>query len=679
LQTKRGGTKRTVERRTHRRAPIPAQAHAALPAERLVIEGVSPQVDGGRHPVKRVVGDLITVGADIYKDGHDLLAARVVYRAPDERQWAYAPMTYDEPQDRWSGVFRVDRVGRWTYTVEAWSDSFGTWRSELGKKLAAGYDVSSELLEGAALVAAAARHMKGATRSRLGEAAARLRDRAASVAERAEAGLAAELAALMEEVGEKRLTRHERELVVIVDREAARFAAWYEMFPRSQGTIPGRHGTFADAERRLPELAALGFDTVYFPPIHPIGRTHRKGPNNSLNADPDDVGSPWAIGDEAGGHTAVHPDLGTLADFDRFVRSANQLGLEVALDYALQCSPDHPWLREHPDWFQVRPDGTIKYAENPPKKYQDIVPLDFWCEDREALWAACRDAVLFWIEHGVKVFRVDNPHTKPFAFWEWMIEDVQRVHPEVIFLSEAFTRPKRMKGLAKLGFTQSYTYFTWRNSPAEIREYFTELSHTEMVEYFRGNLFVNTPDILHEYLQKGGRPAFLVRLLLAGTLSPLYGMYSGFELCENTPLRPGSEEYLNTEKFEIRVRDWRAPGNIREEIATLNRVRRENRALQLYGNLTFLPSENDPIVFYWRSAPQNELLIAVNLDPARLQETMVHVPIDALGIAASEPYVVEDLLTGARYSWTGARNYVRLDPTAGQAGHVLRVERGATR
>jgi starch synthase (maltosyl-transferring) len=398
-----------------------------------------------------------------------------------------------------------------------------------------------------------------------------------------------------------------------------------------------------------------------------------------LDAGPGDVGSPWAIGDEAGGHTAVHPDLGTLADFDRFVRSANQLGLEVALDYALQCSPDHPWLREHPDWFQVRPDGTIKYAENPPKKYQDIVPLDFWCEDREALWTACRDAVLFWIEHGVKVFRVDNPHTKPFAFWEWMIEDVQRVHPEVIFLSEAFTRPKRMKGLAKLGFTQSYTYFTWRNSPAEIREYFTELFHTEMVEYFRGNLFVNTPDILHEYLQKGGRPAFLVRLLLAGTLSPLYGMYSGFELCENTPLRPGSEEYLNSEKFEIRVRDWRAPGNIREEIATLNRIRRENRALQLYGNLTFLHSENDPIVCYWRSAPQNDLLIAVNLDPARLQETMVHVPIDALGIAASEPYVVEDLLTGARYSWTGARNYVRLDPTAGQAGHVLRVEPGATR
>ena len=373
----------------------------------------------------------------------------------------------------------------------------------VGKKLAAGYEVSSELLEGAALVAAAARRVKGATRSRLGEAAARLRDRATSVAERAEAGLTDELAALMEEVGEKRLTRHQRELGVIVDRQAARFAAWYEMFPRSQGTIPGRHGTFADAERRLPELAALGFDTVYFPPIHPIGRTHRKGPNNSLKADRGDVGSPWAIGDEAGGHTAVHPDLGTLADFDRFVRSANQAGLEVALDYALQCSPDHPWLREHPDWFQVRPDGTIKYAENPPKKYQDIVALDFWCEDREALWAACRDAVLFWIEHGVKVFRVDNPHTKPFAFWEWMIEDVQRVHPEVIFLSEAFTRPKRMKGLAKLGFTQSYTYFTWRNSPAEIREYFTELFHTEMVEYFRGNLFVNTPDILHEYLQKG--------------------------------------------------------------------------------------------------------------------------------------------------------------------------------
>jgi starch synthase (maltosyl-transferring) len=677
LEAKRGVSERSVERRTQRRV-APASS-VALPAQRVVIEGVLPQIDGGRYPVKRVVGDVVTIGADVYKDGHDLLGARIAYRAPDERQWAYAPMTYDEPQDRWSGSFRVDRVGRWSYTVEGWSDTFATWRSELGKKIAAGQDVASELLEGAALIAAAARRAKSAARASLVEVAARLRDRSAPVAERSAAGLAQDVATVMAEFGERAVTRYERELEIIVDREAARFAAWYEMFPRSQGTIPGRHGTFADAARRLPELATLGFDVVYLPPIHPIGHTHRKGKNNSLDPGPDDVGSPWAIGDETGGHTAIDPQLGTIDDFDRFVRSANAAGMEVALDYALQCSPDHPWLREHPDWFQVRPDGTIKYAENPPKKYQDIVPLDFWCEDREALWTACRDVVLFWISHGVKIFRVDNPHTKPFAFWEWMIADLQRAHPDVVFLSEAFTRPKRMKGLAKLGFTQSYTYFTWRNAAGEIREYFDELFHTEMVEYFRGNLFVNTPDILHEYLQKGGRPAFLVRLLLAGTLSPLYGMYSGFELVENTPLRPGSEEYLDSEKFEIRVRDWHAPGNIREEIATLNRVRRENPALRLYGNVTFLPSENETILFYWRAAPEGDLLIAVNVDPFRVQATMVHVPLDRLRIGPDELYIVEDLLTGARYPWRGVRNYVRLDPVMGQAGHVLRVERGATR
>jgi len=676
---KRGASEPTIERRTQRRERLPMPALVLADPPRLVIENVSPTVDGGRHAVKRVVGDVVDVGADIYKDGHDLIAARVAVLPPEERQWSYARMRYDDPEDRWSGSFPVDRIGRWTFTVEAWTDAFATWRSELTKKVAAGYDVSSELLEGAAILAAAARRARGKERSKLTSAAARLRDRAVPVVDRADAGLAPELADLVDEIGEKRVTRHDREFTIVVDRPAARFAAWYEMFPRSQGTVPGRHGTFADAERRLGDLAALGFDVVYLPPIHPIGHTHRKGPNNSLESDPDDVGSPWAIGDETGGHTAVNPGLGTIDDFDRFVRAANALGMEIALDYALQCSPDHPWLREHPDWFLVRPDGTIKYAENPPKKYEDIVPLNFWCDDREALWAACRDVILFWIDHGVKTFRVDNPHTKPFAFWEWMIDDLKRAHPDVVFLSEAFTRPKRMKGLAKLGFTQSYTYFTWRNTPSEIREYLTELSRPDMVEYFRGNLFVNTPDILHEYLQKGGRPAFVVRLLLAATLSPLYGMYSGFELCEATPLRPGSEEYLNSEKFEVRVRDWHAPGNLRAEIAKLNRIRRDNPALQLYGNLTFHPSENEQILFYRRSAPGNELLIAVNVDPHHGQETMVHVPLDALRIGHDETYVVEDLLTGARYPWRGSRNFVRLDPAIGQGGHVLRVSLGGGR
>jgi starch synthase (maltosyl-transferring) len=666
-------------RRTQRRERALMPAHGLFAGARLVIEGVSPQIDGGRHAVKRIVGDVLVVEADVYKDGHDLLAARIAYQPADERQWAYAPMRYEDPRDRWTGSFPLERVGRWRYTVEAWPDVFATWRSELVKKRAAGYDLSSELAEGAALVAAAARRAKGAPRSRFAEAAGVLRDEDVDTEHRIEVALSDELATLMAEFAERVITRHERELTVIVDRERARFAAWYEMFPRSQGTVPGRHGTFADAERRLPELATLGFDVVYLPPIHPIGHTHRKGPNNSLKAAPGDVGSPWAIGDERGGYTAVHPELGTLDDFDRFVRAANDLDLEVALDYALQCSPDHPWLREHPDWFLVRPDGSIKYAENPPKKYEDIVPLNFWCEDRAALWMACRDVVLFWIEHGVRTFRVDNPHTKPFAFWEWMIEDIQRAHPDVIFLSEAFTRPKRMKGLAKLGFTQSYTYFTWRNTPYELREYLTELNQTEMVEYFRGNFFVNTPDILHEYLQKGGRPAFLVRLLLASTLSPLYGIFSGFELCEATPLRPGSEEYLNSDKYEIRVRDWNAPGNLKSQIALLNRIRRENRALQLCGNLTFLHSENEQILFYRKSAPGNELLIAVNPDPHRPQETMVHVPLADLGIAHDETFFVDDLLTTTRYSWRGSRNYVRLDPNVGQAGHILRVERGATR
>jgi starch synthase (maltosyl-transferring) len=669
---------RTAERGSPKRERPTAPPPGWIDGPRVVIEDVSPQIDGGRHPIKRVVGDRVVVEADVYRDGHDLVGARVTYRFIDDHHWSYVPMSYDEPEDRWSGAFTPDRVGRWVYTVEAWPDSFASWRDEVGKKIAAGQDVSSELLEGAAMIASAARRARDGLRARLTEAATCLRDRNTPVTERAEIGLAPELLAAVRESGDQ-VSRYERELTVVVDRKLAEFAAWYEMFPRSQGTIPGRHGTFADAERRLPELAALGFDVVYLPPIHPIGRTHRKGPDNTLVSTPDDVGSPWAIGDKTGGHTTVHPALGTLDDFDHFVRSANRLGLEVALDYALQCSPDHPWLREHPDWFLVRPDGTIKYAENPPKKYQDIVPLNFWCEDRAALWAACRDILSFWIDHGVRIFRVDNPHTKPFAFWKWIIEDVQRSHPGTIFLSEAFTRPKRMKGLAKLGFSQSYTYFTWRNTPREIREYFTELTGTEMVEYFRANLFVNTPDILHEYLQTGGRQAFLVRLLLAGTLSPLYGMYSGFELCEAIPLRAGSEEYLHSEKFEIRVRNWQVPGNLSREIATLNRIRHEHRALQLNGNLTFLLSENDGILFYWRSAPEDDLFVAVNCDPHRPLETMVHVPLDALGLDRDEPYVVEDLLTGERHPWRGARNFVRLDPTIGQWGHILRVERGAKR
>ncbi len=656
--------------RTPRKPPSPR----SISFPRIVIERVLPELDGGRHPVKRVAGDEILVSADVYKDGHDLLDARVCFRADGETGWRTSPMRYDFDSDRWSGSFVADKVGRWTYTVEAWTDEFGTWRSGLEKKLAAAQDVSSELLAGAVLVDDASKRARGAERQRLRDVAERLGSKDGPQAERAKLALDPSLAETMKSLFDPATTTlYDRELAVVVDRERARFAAWYEMFPRSQGTVPGRHGTFADAERRLPAVAALGFDVVYLPPIHPIGRAFRKGPNNDPNGGPNVVGSPWAIGGAEGGHTAVHPDLGTIDDFDRFVRAARALGMEIALDYALQCSPDHPWVKEHPDWFHVRPDGTIQYAENPPKKYQDIYPLNFWCEDRVGLWNACRDVVLYWIEHGVHTFRVDNPHTKPLHFWGWLIEEVKRAHPDVVFFSEAFTRPKRMKGLAKLGFTQSYTYFTWRNTAAELREYLEELTQTETAEYLRGNLFANTPDILHEYLQKGGRPAFQVRLTLAATLLPLYGIYSGFELVENVPLRPGSEEYLNSEKYEIRVRDWSAPGNLNAEIAALNRIRRENRALQLYTNLTFHLSENDEILFYRKSAPGNDLLIAVNLDPRSAQATMVHVPLDALEISGSTTYVVEDLLTSARYQWQGIRNYVRLDPTIGQVAHVLRV------
>jgi starch synthase (maltosyl-transferring) len=587
-------------------------------------------------------------------------------------------MHYEQNSDQWVGGFKVDRAGPWVYTVEAWTDRFGTWRSELQKKIGAGQDVSSELLEGAEVIDAAARRARfGEARNTLRIAALQIRDVRLSGAERAAIALDAQLHALLEDnYTPPDLTGYARELELWVDRERAAFAAWYELFPRSQTTDPARHGTFLSTAFALPRIAALGFDVVYLPPIHPVGISARKGPNNSLAAGPDDPGSPWAIGNETGGHTSVEPKLGKLEDFDTLVASAAELGLEIALDYALQCSPDHPWLTAHPEWFFVRPDGTIKYAENPPKKYQDIYPLNFWCDDREGLWNACRDIFLFWIGHGVRTFRVDNPHTKPFAFWEWVINEVHAKHPDVVFLAEAFTRPRTMKLLAKLGFTQSYTYFTWKNSASELRSWWAEMHNPAALEYMRGNLFANTPDILHEYLQTYGRPAFRVRLLLAATMSPLYGIYSGFELSENVPVRPGSEEYLDSEKYQIRVRDWNAPGNLDADITLLNRIRRDNMALQRMDNLTFRDSENPQILFFTKMAPgwRNDLLIIVNLDPSRAQETVVTVPLAELGLDPDTSYIVEDLLTGARYSWRGARNYVRLDPNL-EPGHILRLQR----
>jgi starch synthase (maltosyl-transferring) len=640
---------------------------------RIVISNVTPVIDGGRYAVKRLVGDLIRVEADILKEGHDLLAARVCVRRDGDRGKRHAPMTYDAAADRWHGTFPVDQAGRWWFTIEAWYDVFGTWRADLLRRVQAGMDVASELHEGSILLDRLTGRWKGEPRQMVRRLARIIGDESKEPWERVEAAESVELRSALEGCVEREsLTRSALEHPAWVDRASAGFAAWYEMFPRSQGKVPVRHGTFADASARLPELADLGFDVVYLPPIHPIGRTNRKGPNNTLETGPEDPGSPWAIGSRHGGHTAIEPALGTLSDFARFVERARAVGLEVALDYALQCSPDHPWVTKHPDWFFIRPDGHIRCAENPPKKYEDIYPLNFWCTDHRALWTACRDIILFWMERGVRIFRVDNPHTKPLALWEWMIADIQARDPGVIFLSEAFTRPKLMKALAKVGFTQSYTYFTWRNSGWELREYLTELTTTEMVEYFRPNFFANTPDILHEFLQSGGRPAFRLRLLLAATLSPLYGIYSGYELCENVPRRAGSEEYLNSEKYEIKVRDWDAEGNIKADIARINRIRRENPALQRLANLTFAESDHEQILCYAKSAPGNDLLIVVNLDPHAMHETMVTAPIEDWGLEPDQTYEMEDLLTGERYTWRGARNYVRLDPRE-KLAHVLRL------
>jgi starch synthase (maltosyl-transferring) len=621
----------------------------------VVIESIAPTVDGGRYPVKREIGDTVEVSADIFREGHDVLVAFLKYRAPGETTWRETPMRLVD-NDRWAGELRLDTVGRWRFTIEAMADPFESWRADLAKRVEAGQDVASELLEGAALVRAAAaraRRVDPRDAAELDAYAARLDVAAAGDAR---------LRALMRAHLDRDLaTWADREFEIVCDRERARFAAWYEFFPRSG--VPGRHGTFKDAEAMLERAAALGFDVVYLPPIHPVGRTNRKGRNNALTAGPDDPGSVWAIGSEEGGHTAVNPLLGTLDDFDRFVERARSLGLEVALDFAIQASPDHPWVREHPEWFFHRPDGTIKYAENPPKKYQDVYPLNFYVDDPRPLWEEMRRIIEFWIGHGVQTFRVDNPHTKPVKFWEWLIREVQERHPGVIFLSEAFTRPKMMKALAKAGFTQSYTYFTWRNEKQELIDYFTEITQPPVAEYFRGHLWPNTPDILHATLVKGGRPAFRMRLVLAATLSSLYGIYSGYELCENQPSGVG-EEYLDSEKYELKVRDWSAPGNIDDLVIKLNRFRREHRALQLYRNLRFYPSDDPHVLFYGKTTPdrRDAVFVAVNLDPFATHGSWVELPLPELGIAEDEPYRLHERLGDTWHEHRGRRVRVTLDP-----------------
>jgi starch synthase (maltosyl-transferring) len=593
------------------------------PPARIRIQDVSPQVDCGRYPVKHTVGDRVEVSATIFRDGHDVLGAAVRYKPAGTSRWRESPL---EPlgNDRWRGAFVADECGRWPFRIEAWVDRVASFQDELRRKLEGGQeDFAGELAEGSVLL-----------------------DRELTTVDEA----------LEIRAGDRSAKAVSQTLEVDVDRELARFGAWYELFPRSWGG-------FAGVRKVLPQLAELGFDVVYLPPIHPIGHANRKGRNNALEAAKGDVGSPWAIGSKEGGHTAVHPELGTLAEFEQLVSEAKKLGLEIALDFAIQCSPDHPWLKEHPEWFHRRPDGTLKYAENPPKRYQDIYNVNFECEDWQGLWQALRDVVLFWIAHGVTVFRVDNPHTKPVPFWEWLIDEIRREHPETVFLAEAFTRPAMMTTLAKAGFSQSYTYFTWKNVRWELLELMGQL--LQWAPYYRPNFFANTPDILHEYLQRGGPPAFEARLVLAATLSPSYGIYSGFEQFENVPVRAGSEEYLDSEKYEVKRR--RLDGPLLPLVRRLNEVRRGNAALQRLDNVSFLETENEQLFAFVKREPGNVVIVVVNLDAFAAQEGVCVVP---AGSGLPPAYAVRDLLAGEEFTWHVGRNYVRLGPGK---SHLLRV------
>jgi starch synthase (maltosyl-transferring) len=630
------------------------------PDSRIVIEDVWPEIDGGRYPVKRILGDEIVVWADLFRDGHDKIAAVVKY-AFEDAAWREAPFAFFD-NDRWVARFLPDRVGRWRYTIEAWTDVFAGWCDDFVTKREAGQDIAVELVEGTRLVEAAAERADGADPERL--RALLVEIEAAEPARRGAHLLAGELRVLMARAaacGDR--VRYPRELEIVVDRRAAQFAAWYEMFPRSQGRVPGQSATLDDCIGRLGEVASLGFDVVYLAPIHPIGRVNRKGRDNAVVALGEDPGSPYAIGAAEGGHRAVHPELGTLADFRRFVAAAGELGMEVALDFAIQCAPDHPWVRDHSQWFRFRPDGSIRYAENPPKKYEDIVNVEFYNPDRLELWAELRDTVLFWIDQGVRTFRVDNPHTKPVPFWEWLIREVKARCPEAVFLAEAFTRPKMMRALAKSGFSQSYTYFTWRNGKAELTEYLTELTQGIANEYFRPNFFANTPDILPVFLQEGGRPAFRIRLVLAGTLSPAYGIYNGFELCENEAI-PDREEYLHSEKYEYKVWDWDRPGNIKGDIAVLNRFRRVNPALHELKNLRFLDCDDPDILAYAKATEDrgNIVIAIVNLDPHAAHEAEIVLPLDDWGVDPEREFFVEEAFTGQTLPWRGHNLRVTLDP-----------------
>ena len=659
----------------------------------MVIENVKPAVDGGRFPIKRVEGDEVAVTADVFADGHDLLSAILRYRKAGKEAWDEVPMR-DLGNDRWSASFCVTQPGTYEYTIQAWVDRFKSWRADLPKRADAGQDISTELLIGADLVKEAGRRASGSDARMLETWAQKLRalsqtgtrrdpeiatqtDSAAPLVEGLPQDFAREVEPLMAKYPDRRFAAtHEKTLKVTVDRSKARFSAWYEMFPRSAG-VAGKHGTLRDCADRLAYVAEMGFDVLYLPPIHPIGRIHRKGKNNNPVAAANDVGSPWAIGAKEGGHQAVHPELGTLDDFRYLAGKCRKHGIEIALDLAYQCAPDHPYVKGHPEWYRHRPDGTVQYAENPPKKYEDIYPFDFEADHWRELWGELASVVGFWIDQGVRIFRVDNPHTKPFAFWEWLIRDIKAEFPEVLFLAEAFTRPKVMYRLAKLGFTHSYTYFAWRNTRWELAEYFTELLQTDVREFFRPHLWPNTPDILTEALQFGGRPAFISRLVLAATLGANYGIYGpAFELCENQAIAPGKEEYLNAEKYEIRRWDLGRSDSLKGLIAQVNAARRENPALQRDAGLRFHDAGNEQLIAYTKATPDlsNVVLVVVNLDPNYTQSGWVELPLEELGLEGQQPFQVHDALTDTRYLWHGPRNYVELNPHAIPA-HIFRVRR----
>jgi starch synthase (maltosyl-transferring) len=645
---------------------------------RAVVDYVGPQVDCGRFPIKRGAGETVTVVAHAFSDGHDHIRAEILYKKREGSEWTIQEMTY-EVNDEWSADFRVLELGEYLYTARAWVDHFATWQSDLRKKLEAGQNVAVELQMGAEMVLAAAEAVESDDAHKLRECAQVLQSPAGPV-RATDVALSEALTQMMRRYSDKSpAVTYDKELAVVVDRPRAIFSTWYELFPRSCGP-DGKHGTFHDCEQILPEIARMGFDVLYLPPIHPIGQTNRKGKNNSTVSTPDDPGSPWAIGSSLGGHKAIHPELGSFDDFQRLIDKAGEYGIEVAMDLAFQCSPDHPYVKEHPEWFRWRPDGAVQFAENPPKKYEDILPLNFETDQWQPLWEELKSVVLFWVDKGIRIFRVDNPHTKPFAFWQWLIGRVRQDYPDVIFLSEAFTRPKVMQRLAKIGFNQSYTYFTWRNTKWELEQYIQELAGTEIGEYLRPSFWPNTPDILPQYLQYGGRPAFIIRLLLAATLSASYGIYGpAFELCINQAVE-GREEYLDSEKYEIKQWDWEAKGNMRPVIERVNRIRRQNPALQSIRNIELYPIDNEAMLCYGKMTEDksNIIVTVVSIDPHHRQSGWLRLPLHKFEIDPHRPFLAHDLITDDKYIWQGEANYVELEPRM-MPGHILRIHKGLRR